>query len=425
MAETPTGQDPLQESLDELARVADSLVDDLTVDDPADDLPEVIEEPAEDAPTESRRASIRETLDALDQLIEEPSAPPISVEVEFDGDRGDDISEQLDALLTTDSGPGEATIAATDAEVIVPSEPALEQPATAAVTSRVVRQTATAVPDGTRRLAPTIAWMLAVVVLFGAAAGIYRFLQAPAEVPTVVAETPMPNPLVVFTKEPHQNPELPSADRGPIATAPVAIPPAVASAEKTPARPDPPAIEPVVEPTTTLPDDATVAYAAPPPEPVIEEAPLASIGASLFPAPAEMPAPTTTTESIVATLPPVADEPEPIAIETARVAAEPVELPQPVVVPADQPPVLVDRVEPVFDTRAIRRGETQTVVLRVLVNESGRVARVVVDESVQGAESEAAAINAVLRWTYEPAIEDGVPVRRWMTERFEFSRRPR
>jgi protein TonB len=88
----------------------------------------------------------------------------------------------------------------------------------------------------------------------------------------------------------------------------------------------------------------------------------------------------------------------------------------------DRPPKLLDRVEPVFDRRSLRPGERQTVVLRLLVDERGRPTRVVVEESVPGSDSEFAAINAVLRWSYEPALENGEPVRAWITERFEFSR---
>jgi hypothetical protein len=58
----------------------------------------------------------------------------------------------------------------------------------------------------------------------------------------------------------------------------------------------------------------------------------------------------------------------------------------------------------------------------VLVDQRGRVVRVVVDESESGSDAEFAAINAVLRWTYEPAIKDGEPIRSWASESFEFTR---
>jgi protein TonB len=60
------------------------------------------------------------------------------------------------------------------------------------------------------------------------------------------------------------------------------------------------------------------------------------------------------------------------------------------------------------------------VVLNVLVNESGRVVRVVVDEGIPGSPLEAAAIDAVLRWEYRPGTENGSPVRAWVTETFVF-----
>ena len=89
---------------------------------------------------------------------------------------------------------------------------------------------------------------------------------------------------------------------------------------------------------------------------------------------------------------------------------------------SDTEPVVIDRIEPDFDQRTLREGESQRVVLRVLVDQRGRVVRVVVDESESGSDVEFAAINAVLRWTYEPALEAGEPVRSWTSESFEFTR---
>ena len=46
--------------------------------------------------------------------------------------------------------------------------------------------------------------------------------------------------------------------------------------------------------------------------------------------------------------------------------------------------------------------------------------RVVVDRGIPGSDLEAAAIDAVLRWDFRPAKEDGRPIRAWVTERFVF-----
>jgi TonB family protein len=84
------------------------------------------------------------------------------------------------------------------------------------------------------------------------------------------------------------------------------------------------------------------------------------------------------------------------------------------------PPQLVTRQEPIYPPRARKRGEGGVVELKVLVNEQGRVVRVVVEQGLPGSELEARAIDAALRSTYRPATEAGQPVRAWVTERFVF-----
>ena len=63
-----------------------------------------------------------------------------------------------------------------------------------------------------------------------------------------------------------------------------------------------------------------------------------------------------------------------------------------------------------------------TIRLKVLVNEVGKVVRVVADEGQGSPDIEAAAINAVLRWTYRPGQEYGRPIKAWVTESFTFSK---
>jgi TonB family protein len=84
------------------------------------------------------------------------------------------------------------------------------------------------------------------------------------------------------------------------------------------------------------------------------------------------------------------------------------------------PPQLLTRQEPIYPPRARKRGEGGIVELKVLVNEQGRVVRVVVEQGLPGSELEARAIDAALRSTYRPATEAGQPVRAWVTERFVF-----
>lgn len=90
-------------------------------------------------------------------------------------------------------------------------------------------------------------------------------------------------------------------------------------------------------------------------------------------------------------------------------------------IPTYKPPAAIQSPQPSYPPRALKRGEQGTIVLKVLVNEEGRVTRVVVDQGIAGSELEAAAIDAVLRWTYRPATEYGRPIKGWTTERFVFT----
>jgi protein TonB len=83
-------------------------------------------------------------------------------------------------------------------------------------------------------------------------------------------------------------------------------------------------------------------------------------------------------------------------------------------------PIAIRRTEPTYPAKALKKGERGTVLLKVLVNEQGSIVRVLVEEGIPGSELEAAAINAVLRWKYQPATENGKPVKAWAKARFVF-----
>ena len=141
--------------------------------------------------------------------------------------------------------------------------------------------------------------------------------------------------------------------------------------------------------------------------------------------------------------PVIEKEPEPVAVEPQQVdpepdpeplpeepftlefTPEPQPEPEPVVEkpPAPEPvtrdPKLIQRVEPRFTEKDLKKGRG-TVVLRVLVNERGTVSRVLVDKGLPGSPLEAAAVAAVLRWRYEPALDRDQPVDAWVTTSFEF-----
>ncbi len=113
--------------------------------------------------------------------------------------------------------------------------------------------------------------------------------------------------------------------------------------------------------------------------------------------------------------------PTPPPIAPVLASEKPVAIPAaPPVVQADRSASAIERLEPVFPPRARKRGEWGTVLLNVLVSEQGKVVRVVVDRGIPGPDLDAAAINTVLRWVYEPALEAGRPVRQWVREEVVF-----
>ena len=93
--------------------------------------------------------------------------------------------------------------------------------------------------------------------------------------------------------------------------------------------------------------------------------------------------------------------------------------PRPVVEDRKEPTIL-QRVEPDFPAKALN-GRRGIVVLKILVNEQGRIARVLVERGIPGSVLESASINAVLRWRFQPAIKDGQPVRAWTKATFDFT----
>lgn len=119
----------------------------------------------------------------------------------------------------------------------------------------------------------------------------------------------------------------------------------------------------------------------------------------------------------------VEDIPEPV-VEAKAPDPEPTVLddPAPLEVahdPITRDPVLIRRIEPRVSKRDLRKGGG-TIVLRVRINESGNVTRVLVDQGLPGSPLEGAAVAAVLRWRYEPALDRDEPVEAWATARFTF-----
>lgn len=89
-------------------------------------------------------------------------------------------------------------------------------------------------------------------------------------------------------------------------------------------------------------------------------------------------------------------------------------------VPGDAPPKLTRRGMADYTERARKRGERGVVELRLLVDATGHVKRVVVEHGIPGSEIEAIAITAALQSSYEPARSGGEAVEGWANERFVF-----
>jgi TonB family protein len=131
------------------------------------------------------------------------------------------------------------------------------------------------------------------------------------------------------------------------------------------------------------------------------------------------------------------------AVAAAPVPAEPTALPEPTPVPAapvveaaarpeptarpatragalvaleevDKPPSIARIVKPVYPRLALQARVGGTVVLRVLVSETGTPAEITVLKEGRAGLTEAA-VRAVRDWTFQPAVKDGVPVKTWIS----------
>ena len=221
--------------------------------------------------------------------------------------------------------------------------------------------------------------------------------------PTVAPPVPSPPP----NAEPRANPVTPKVEPPKSA----GKPPVVAETRPTTG----PAQEPILKPAglpTGSPTGAPAgspAVAAPPPT---ESRTAAGENTEPVPAPAAQPSPVA----------------EPPAAANPKTDASPVPAPPP---PAEKvaaerkPPRLVQRADPVYPDLARRRKQEGTVVVGVYVEKNGSVSRTLIKScSLPGVGFEEAARAAALRATFEPAQENGEPVRAWTEIAFEF-RQPR
>jgi TonB family protein len=302
----------------------------------------------------------------------------------------------------------------------------------------------TAVGRSERRWLRTAGWIAAAVVVIGllAAAGYLIFVRdhtSPVE-PLVAQATVEPEPLPA--------PPPLEATPLPVESATQEAPPAVITKEppapeRTPPTTEKPATEKPKQREPSPPKPAAKAAASAQPTPTVTSAPPDPQPTKTQPAPAEAtrtgtPATPTPKPSKPPTAVPVATEtaptppptktpagtetrsdPAPPPEETVKpVAAEPAK--PATTEPVFAPPAVVERVDPKYSAKATKGIDNPVVVLRILVDERGRIARVLVDEGIPGSELESAAISAVLRWRFKPATEDNLPVKAWTSVRFVF-----
>jgi TonB family protein len=90
--------------------------------------------------------------------------------------------------------------------------------------------------------------------------------------------------------------------------------------------------------------------------------------------------------------------------------SEPTARAQSAAAPADvRPPQVIDRVDATYPASALKDAPHRDVVLNVTVDTEGRVAKAEVTES-GGADMDDAALTAVRRWRFHPALRAGQPV---------------
>lgn len=78
--------------------------------------------------------------------------------------------------------------------------------------------------------------------------------------------------------------------------------------------------------------------------------------------------------------------------------------------PADREVAALDKPRPTYPPAAFRAGEEGTVVVRVDVDASGNPTSASVETSSRSRDLDRAAVEAVKKWRFEPAIKDGKPV---------------
>jgi protein TonB len=88
-------------------------------------------------------------------------------------------------------------------------------------------------------------------------------------------------------------------------------------------------------------------------------------------------------------------------------------------VPFETPPAAVTRIQPDYPELARKAGIEGTVLIKILVDKQGRVRDAILLRGV-GAGLDEAALEAIRKWVYTPAIQNSRPVAVWVAQPVNF-----
>ncbi len=104
------------------------------------------------------------------------------------------------------------------------------------------------------------------------------------------------------------------------------------------------------------------------------------------------------------------------APEEENIAIDDDALPPPdAFVPFETPPAAVTRVQPEYPELARKAGIEGTVLVKILVDKEGRVRDAILLRGI-GAGLDEAALEAIRKWVYTPAIQNSRPVAVWVAQ---------
>jgi protein TonB len=119
--------------------------------------------------------------------------------------------------------------------------------------------------------------------------------------------------------------------------------------------------------------------------------------------------------------PPVAKRPTAPAVEAPQTAPSRTADARPRTGGGTSLPAAISRPAPEYPAQALRNNESGTVHLRITVGEDGKPSEIVVERSSRSRALDRAAVQAVRRWTFRPAMQDGRPVAGELKVPIEFS----